>query len=113
MRLAAWFAIALCWTGIARSQSTALLCSTGAVNPPVSAEGITETLGDILLNCSGGTPGSALTLNLAIFLNVGLTNRVSSSGATDVSLTVDSGGGPLPASVPGLLQTGNSVSFNG
>ncbi|HTM52274.1 MAG TPA: IPT/TIG domain-containing protein [Bryobacteraceae bacterium] len=76
------------------------------------AEGLAETLGDILLTCSGA-PGSVITLNFSVFLNVSLTNRISAANATDVSLTVDSGSGPVPAGVPGLLQSSNSVSFNG
>jgi len=99
--------------GIAQPQSTPLLCATGAVNPAVRAESISETLGDILLTCSGGAPGSVFTLNLSIFLNVSITNRISATNATDVSLTVDSGSGPVPASVPGLLQSSSAVSFNG
>src|SRR6185369_10349337 len=99
--------------GIAQPQTTALSCATGAVNPAVRAEGITETLGDILLTCSGGSPGSMITLNLSIFLSVGVTNRISTNNATDVSLTIDTGSGPVPANVPGLLQSSNAVSFNG
>jgi uncharacterized protein (TIGR03437 family) len=98
---------------IAKPQSTALICATSAVNPTVHAEGITETLGDILLSCSGGSPGSTITLNFMVSLNVGITNRISATNATDVSLTVDSGSGPVPAAVPGLLQSSNTVSFNG
>src|SRR6266498_3931186 len=109
LRLALFILLA----GIARPQSTPLICATGAVNPAVRAEGISETLGDILLTCSGGTPGSTITLNLSIFLNVGITNRISTTNVTDVSLTVDSGSGPVPANVPGLLQSSNTVSFNG
>src|SRR5437870_5452392 len=99
--------------GLAQPQSTPLTCATGAVNPAVRAEGVSETLGDILLNCTGGSPGTAMTVNLTIFLNVSVTNRVSATNATDVSLTVDTGSGPTLATVPGLLQTSNSVSFNG
>jgi uncharacterized protein (TIGR03437 family) len=98
---------------IAQPQSSVLTCASGAVNPPVRAEGVTEILGDIVLTCSGGTPGAAMSVNLAIFLNVGVTNRVTTSGATDVSLTIDTGSGPIPVSVPGVLQTSSSVSFNG
>jgi uncharacterized protein (TIGR03437 family) len=98
---------------IAKPQSTALICATSAVNPTVHAEGIAETLGDILVSCSGGSPGSAITLNFIVSLNVAITNRVSTTNATDVSLTIDSGAGPVPAAVPGLLQSSNTVSFNG
>ena len=45
-----------------------------------------------------------MTLNLVVFLNVGITNRLTGTNATDVSLTVDSGSGPVP-SVAGLLQS--------
>src|SRR6476620_5201833 len=99
--------------GIAQSQPSSLSCATGAVNPAVKVESLAETLGDILLTCSGGAPGSMITLNLSIFLNVGITNRISTTNATDVSLTVDTGSGPVPANVPGLLQSSNAVSFNG
>ena len=54
-----------------------------------------------------------MRLNLAVFLNVGLTNRVSAAGSNDVSLTVDSGAGPAPAGVPAVQQGSNGVSFNG
>ncbi len=77
------FSLFLLSIGIAQPQST-FTCSTGAVNPALHAEGIAEVLGDILINCSGGSPGGVVTVNLAISLNVGVTNRVSTSGSTDV-----------------------------
>ena len=73
---------------VAKPQSTALICATGAVNLTVHAEGIAETLGDILLSCSGGSPGSTITLNLIVSLNVAITNRISATNATDVALTI-------------------------
>src|SRR5438105_1089681 len=106
------FSLFLFSIGIAQSQST-FTCTTGAVNPALHAEGIAEILGDILLTCSGGSPGAVVTVNLAVSLNVGITNRISTAGSTDVSLTIDTGAGPTPASVPGVLQTTNTVSFNG
>jgi hypothetical protein len=99
--------------GIAQPQSSTITCTDAAVNPAVRVEGIAELLGDIVISCSGGSPGTVMTLNLAVFLNVAVTNRVSAAGATDVSLTVDSGSGPAPASVPAILQGSNGVSFNG
>jgi uncharacterized protein (TIGR03437 family) len=107
------FSLFLLSVGIAQPQSSPFTCTTGAVNPALHAEGIAEVVGDILLNCTGGSPGTAITVNLAISLNVGVTNRVSTTGSTDVSLTVDSGSGPTPPAVPGVLQTTNTVSFNG
>jgi len=107
------FSLFLLSIGIAQPQSSPFTCTTGAVNPALHAEGIAEIVGDILLNCTGGSPGTAVTVNLAVSLNVGITNRVTTTGSTDVSLTVDSGSGPTPAAVPGVLQTTNTVSFNG
>ena len=77
------------------------------------AEGIAEPLGDILISCSGSSAGATITLNLTVFLNVGVTNRISTGNFTDMSLTIDTGSGPVPSTVQGLLQTSNSVSFNG
>jgi len=111
-RVSFLFALFVLMAGIARPQSP-LTCVTGAVNPAVHAEGIAETLGDILLTCTGGSPGSAMTLNLVGFLNVNVANRLTGTNATDVSLTIDSGSGPVPASVPGLLQSSTAVAFNG
>ena len=96
--------------GIARPQAP-LTCATGAVNPAVRAEGIAETLGDILLTCTGGTAGTPMTLNLVVFLNVNVTNRLTGVNTTDVSLTVDSGSGPVPL-VAGVLQSSTAVAFN-
>src|SRR5437667_4557323 len=81
MRLFLVCAALISWAGIARSQSSPLTCATGAVNPAVRAEGISETLGDILLTCSGGSAGTTMTLNLVVFLNVSVTNRLSGTNS--------------------------------
>ena len=107
------FPLFLFFIGAAYPQSNALTCTDTAVNPALRAEGIAEAVGDIVISCSGGSPGTVITLNLAIFLNVAVTNRLSSAGSPDVSLTVDSGSGPAPAAVPAVLQGSNGVSFNG
>jgi uncharacterized protein (TIGR03437 family) len=78
----------------------------------VSAEGLTERIGDILLQCSGSTPGAVLSGNLTVFLPVGITNRVDSNNQTlDTVLFVDYGSGPVPT-LTGLV-TGGSIAFNG
>jgi len=96
---------------IAYPQS--LNCLPTAVNPVIHAEGIAEPLGDIVMNCTGSNAGSTISLNLTVFLNVGITNRISTNNVTDVSLTVDTGSGQVPSAVPGILQNSNAVSFNG
>lgn len=109
-------AFMLCFTflpGIARSQSTPLICATSAVPTLVHGEGTAERVGDILLSCSGGTPGAVVTGNLTVFLNVAITNHLSAAGSIDAVLTVDTGSGPVRASVPGVLISSSSVSYNG
>src|SRR5215831_9654311 len=65
-------------------------CSATAVPTTIRAEGVSERLGDIVLQCSGSTPGAVLSGNLTIYLPVVSTNRVDSSNQThDVALSVD------------------------
>jgi uncharacterized protein (TIGR03437 family) len=77
------------------------------------AEGLTERVGDIVLECSGSTPGTVLSGNLTIFLSANITNRVDSNNQTqDAVLFVDYGSGYVPSGIAGLV-TGGSVAFNG
>jgi len=96
-----------------RAATTSLMCSAAAVPVLLRSEGISERTGDIVLNCSGGQPGGTLLGNLMLFLNVPVTNQQRSDGSLDVSLTVDTGGGPQPANVPATAATGFSVVYNG
>ena len=84
-----------------------------AVPTQVRAEGITERMGDIILQCSGSNPGAVLTGNLSVFLPVSVTNRVDSSNQTrDAVLAVDYGSGFTPTGVAGLVN-GSFIAFNG
>lgn len=62
---------------------TPFTCSTQGVPFNVRAEGITEPLGDYVINCTGGTPttpGAPIPqANLSITLNVNLTSRLLGS----------------------------------
>jgi uncharacterized protein (TIGR03437 family) len=88
-------------------------CVVTAVPLPVRAEGLTERVGDILLQCSGYTPGAALSGNLTVFLlGVSITNRVDANNQTqDLVLFVDYGSGFVPTRT-GLVTAG-SIAFNG
>jgi len=103
-------ALILSLAGIANAQSP-FACNGTAVNTLVRSEGLAERLGDINLSCTGGAPGSTVTFNLAVFLNVGFTNHVTSTGVTDVSLVVDNATGAVVP--PAILQASNGISFNG
>src|SRR5579864_45692 len=53
----------------AYSQTT-MFCVPSAVPPVVRSEGVAERMGDILLDCSGGTPFAMVAGNLTVFLSV-------------------------------------------
>ena len=83
------------------------------VPPQVRAEGLTERIGDLSLQCTGSTPNAVLTGNLTLFLPVSVTNRVDSNNqAQDAVLSVDYGTGFTPTATRGTVS-GNNISFNG
>jgi uncharacterized protein (TIGR03437 family) len=98
--------------GLLKAQPV-LTCQSTAVPPIVAGEGITERIGDILMSCTGGTPGAQVTGNFSVFLNVNITNHVSGNTVTDVVFTVDNGSGPQPVNTPGMLVATNQLVYNG
>lgn len=90
-----------------------LTCNANATPPVIHAEGITERIGDITLNCSGGVPSATITGNFSIFLNVNITNRVVGDTVIGVVFTVDNGSGPQPVATPALLTNPSGLVYNG
>jgi len=94
----------------ANAQSTAFICNATAGNPHiVRSEGVAELVGDLVLNCTGGTFTPAGTLiprsNVQISLNTNVTSRLTGSGsgnpASEALLAIDepfptNNGGPFP-----------------
>ena len=77
------------------------------------AEGLTERLGDLVLQCSGAAPGTVFSGNLTLSLPVSVTNRVDANNQTrDAVVAVDLGSGEVPTGIAGQVS-GNSISFNG
>ncbi|MGI8740969.1 MAG: hypothetical protein ACR2NN_00075 [Bryobacteraceae bacterium] len=78
----------------------AFTCVANAGVPPiVRAEGITELVGDLVLNCTGGSPtpaGQAIPLtNVTVFLNTNITSRIVGPGnGSEALLLIDE---PYPA----------------
>src|SRR5438874_11882117 len=63
------------------AQNPPFSCNTSvSVAPIVRAEGYTEHVGDLVLNCTGGvptTPGALVPqVNFTVFLNTNITSRV-------------------------------------
>jgi hypothetical protein len=92
--------------GVANAQQApAFQCIANAGVPPlVRSEGVTELVGDIVLNCDGGVPlpgaipGQALpgnvtlpTVNIRIFFNTAVTSRLlsTSGGWAESMLMID------------------------
>jgi len=96
----------------AQTNNAAFTCTANAGVPPiVRAEGITELVGDLILNCTGGNPtqaGVPVPLsNVQIFLNTNITSRLYAGNLSEGVLTIDEpfpgAQGPNPASAtPGL-----------
>ena len=84
----------------------AFVCNANAGVPPiVRAEGITELVGDLILNCTGGNPtraGAPVPLsNVQIFLNTNITSRiVGTNSLSEATLMIDEPLPPVAARVP-------------
>src|SRR5258708_40305552 len=63
--------------------------ANGGVSTPARSEGITELVGDLVLQCTGGAPtapGAQIPqVNIQIFLNTALTSRLLSTTACGVN----------------------------
>jgi len=99
-------------SGNAQTLGSAFTCVANAGVPPiVRSEGVTELVGDLLLNCTGGTPTPATSVvgttvvnnliplsNVQVFLNTNITSRLlNSSNYSEATMTIDE---PFPGSQP-------------
>lgn len=106
-RLFTALALVALFVGLASAQgglsggSTMACSTTTTVTPTVRAEGFTELVGDIVLNCTGGTTlayGTQIPqANITVFLNTQVTSRIlSTSGvsnnASEALLLIDEPG---------------------
>lgn len=85
----------------------ALSCTSNAgATPLVRAEGIAELVGDVVLNCTGGTPTAPGAIvpqvNIQVFLNTNITSRLVSDPLSEALILIDE---PAPsqqiACIPG------------
>jgi uncharacterized protein (TIGR03437 family) len=93
--------------------SPIVYCLPAAQPRTVRAEGLTEQMGDIVLECSGGAPNQMLHGNLSVALSVPITNRLDSNGGSDLVVSLDTGAGPVASSVKAYYQGYNTLSFSG
>jgi len=106
----------LAGTAMAQIPQGAFSCTASAAVPPLlRSEGLTELTGDVVLNCTGGTPTLATTLvpqaNITVFLNTTVTSRLlgGSGSASEALLLVDEPGSLANPSVQTPCGAGNST----
>ncbi len=67
--------------GIVSAGYGQVTCSPNITPTTVHAEGFSERIGDIVVNCSGGTAGATLTPTFFFTLNTNITNKQDSNGS--------------------------------
>lgn len=90
-------------------------CVLGSDFPSLRSEGLTESIGNITLNCSGASPNVTFTGTYTLTTPLPITNQIDANGFTSQAvLSVDylGGGGFQPVAIPGLVS-GQSISFSG
>ena len=98
------------------ARAANLNCVPTSSSPIVRGEGITELTSNLVFNCSGGVASSSLTVDLYLFLNVNITNRLSSASSNNllgISFTADNGAGPQAITAPATLMGPGTLVFNG
>jgi hypothetical protein len=77
-----------------KAQPSPLLCNTTANNPPLRGEGYTETVGDLFIVCTGGTPtapGSVVpAADFTVTLDTNITSKVTAATASNAVLFTES-----------------------
>jgi hypothetical protein len=99
-------AVTLIVGGLASAQTPAFQCTANAGVPPIiRSEGITELLGDLILNCNGGTAtaigATVPAVNIQIFTSAPFTSRLLGDPWTEALLMIDE---PFSASNPTVPQ---------
>jgi len=106
-------ALAMLIAGFLPALASSPTCNAVSTAALLRAEGLTEPLGDIVLNCTGGAPLGTITTTLTVFAPVNITNRLHSDQTVDVKLEVDGGSGFQPSPTPATLISPSAVAFNG
>ncbi|MEZ5355424.1 MAG: hypothetical protein R2762_22535 [Bryobacteraceae bacterium] len=102
---------ALC-AASAAAQSVQLVCDATADPRQIRLEGVTETLGEIVIVCTG-TPGVTVAGSLTLNVSALVTNRVDDDGRIDAVLVADTASGALNVGGRPLLLGRNTIAFQG
>ncbi len=87
-------------------------CVATAVPTIVRTEGLSERVGDMLLNCAGGAPSGTVRGELTLISFSGpITNKLLANGALDLIFTANSGGGETILNTQAFATAANQVTF--
>jgi uncharacterized protein (TIGR03437 family) len=80
----------------------------------VRSEGLTEKVGNLVFQCSNYPASAVVSGNISLFFPVSVTNQIgpNNNNAVDAVLSINSGSGFIPTSVPGTIS-GNEITFQG
>jgi len=100
----------------AQIGGTAVTCNNGgATTPIVRSQGLTELMGDLVLNCQGGNPtvaGQAVPpVNITVILSVNITSKLTSGSLYNEALLIidePNQSAPGPNSNRPILNCGNT-----
>jgi len=100
----------------AQIGGTAVTCNNGgATTPIVRSQGLTELMGDLVLNCQGGNPtlaGQAVPpVNITVILSVNITSKLTAGGLYNEALLIidePNQSAPGPNSNRPILNCGNT-----
>src|SRR5689334_20900712 len=114
--LIAFAAIALVLSLSSSANAAAFSCVANAGNPTiVRAEGITELVGDILIQCTGGAATAAGVpippSNITLSLNTNITSRLLGGGYIDSLLLLDEAS-PASPNPPNATVPSNPAGTN-
>jgi hypothetical protein len=101
--------IALLLGVAAAVQAQDVTCTTAPPLPLIMrAEGLAEPVSDIVLNCTGGTPGPSMPIQITVELSANLTSRIldTASASSEALLLIDE---PQPDAV----NMSNGFPYNG
>ncbi|HVX67598.1 MAG TPA: hypothetical protein VHA11_13385 [Bryobacteraceae bacterium] len=113
MRLYQWLMVAGLLAGAQAAEAASLNCVPSAAPLMVRTEGLTERVGDIVLNCTEGTPNATVTGTLLVTMPAQVTNRLGADDVIDATLTADNGSGPASAGATPALGGQYTVAFEG
>ncbi len=105
-------------TAIFGPVSSTMQCSVNSGVPPiVRAEGKTELMSDLIMNCTGGTPTAAgvavPTVDIRLTLNTSVTSRMLGPGLSEALLLIDEPGSGFSSSGPLLACGAAGTNDNG